>query len=684
MNGGTTKKPLLFFWRDGLGCLLQIMGNPVFQGRMQFKPRRVYSGKSRLYGEIMSGDMVWELQVCTIHIDNCATYLPTLTLIILQGKIGEGETLGLVMIASDKTHLTTHQGDKEAHCVYLSCGNVEKSVRGKASARAWMLIGYIPIAKFKEVAHQGILSDRLYHACMDILTESLKCASRKAVAMVDCYGHMRMLRTFAIALLVDRPEQHVISVTAGNQSPLSDANHSNYGDGMLHPLRTGKETLAAIAELLEEYDADDLQEYKLAAFAVGLNGVTLPFWRDWENADPCRFLTPDALHQWYKFFMDHLVKWARAILGDKELDKRLSVLQPRVGFRHFVDGFTRFKQHTGREQRDIMRVFVVVLSGNTFITPKVMKAFRSFVDFVYIAQYESHSEDTLIYLDQALRDFHDNKAWIAALGVRDGPRKKQQFNIPKLETFQHVVRFIRDVGSVEQFSSDQTERLHMTSKAFYRASNRKEFVSQMCLSVDRDEKVALFAMWVEWKSSDEIDLEEDIDEDDLQNLGGYDPLAARLQRLQIKRVADRFMPQPVPDRSLSQAAEKNDDTAFFLINRTPRKSQQAEQVAKLYRLPDFPILIQRYFDPEFVPPRRHPGDRPLLAHLPCKGLDCWDSVRMQMTAVHDDTIFMPPLTVLATPPKTKTRLPDGRYNFVLVKEHRDARMKGIRGTHLHI
>ncbi len=77
------------------------------------------------------------------------------------------------------------------------------------------------------------------------------------------------------------------------------------------------------------------------------------FWWDWEFADPGCFLVPDALHDWHKFMMAHPVHWVRLLLGDKEVDKRFSSLQRRVGFRHFKEGFTRFRQHTGREIRDI-------------------------------------------------------------------------------------------------------------------------------------------------------------------------------------------------------------------------------------------------------------------------------------------------------------------------------------------
>ena len=52
----------------------------------------------------------------------------------IQDSIDHGKTLGLVILASDKVHLTVAQGSKECHAVYLSCGNVKKALRTKISA----------------------------------------------------------------------------------------------------------------------------------------------------------------------------------------------------------------------------------------------------------------------------------------------------------------------------------------------------------------------------------------------------------------------------------------------------------------------------------------------------------------------------------------------------------------------
>ena len=271
------------------------------------------------------------------------------------------------------------------------------------------MIGSIPVVKFKETAAQTELENHLYHQCMDIILHTMKQAAEVAVEMADSHGDLRRVRTVLFLQITDLVEERMVAGMRQNYSPISIATIWEFGDGIQHFPRHGSQTIKRMEALMKCFGEDDVGPAFLDACQVeGLNGVLKPFWRNWRFADPCIFLTPDALHQWHKAFQDHIFKWGKELLGPLEMDRRLSCLQKRVGFRHFPMGVTGFKQHTGRESCDLERTFLAVISGHSAVTPGRMQAFRAFLDFVYLAQYESHDEDTLKYLRTAIGKFWNN------------------------------------------------------------------------------------------------------------------------------------------------------------------------------------------------------------------------------------------------------------------------------------
>ena len=104
---------------------------------------------------------------------------------MVKERIYPGETVGLVILGSDKTHLTVYQGDKECHAVYMTCGNIKKALRTKLSGHCWMMIVQITVAKFEQSKHQGLLTNRLLHKCLDIVLKNLKKCANMSCALID-------------------------------------------------------------------------------------------------------------------------------------------------------------------------------------------------------------------------------------------------------------------------------------------------------------------------------------------------------------------------------------------------------------------------------------------------------------------------------------------------------------------
>lgn len=520
------------------------------------------------------------------------------------------------------------------------------------------MIGQIPVVKFNERDHQGLLQNRLFHKCVDISCADLKACAKSAERFPDAFGEMRLWRTFLVAHMADLLEQLNITATAQSHSCHSLARLVEFGDPSPKPIRTRKYILDEIEKLKTTCDPLDLVAFKEAAGNVGFNGVHEPYWRDWDYADPSEFLTIDLLHGLIKFGGAHLVKWIKKLVGPEEIDRRFSSLQRIIGRRHFSGGISQLKQHTGEEEGDILRELVVVSKDAEKIHNGIMKCIRAFADFAYVAQYEYHDDETLEYLKKYLRVFHTYKGAFVAAGLRK--KCYDDFRIPKLEAFLHYPRKIRATGSLRQYSTEITERLHIPmAKEPYRHTNRKDYEVQMCRFLDQREQTALFETYQHWrKLMDEVTgpLEEEVDTDDEPDLAD----AQKEIDEAMLELAALSLPKPTANFFVNKKAIKTATTAFRVTNRAHWRNASLRDVAEKYKLPDFVSAILDYFNGTGLFRWTE------VREIPFTSVDVWNYVRMQLKTVQDDNILTVPQTVSAAPPSDKS--PYGHCNFVLFIE----------------
>ena len=119
-------------------------------------------------------------------------------------------------------------------------------------------------------------------------------------------------------------------------------------------------------------------------------------------------------------------------------------------------------------------------NSSNIMMPCLLNAICAILDFVYLAQYPVHSEETLDLLQSALEHFHMNKQIFIDLGIR------QNFDIPKLHFVGHYRLFIELYGTTDNTNMEYTERLHINlAKDAYRSTNRKDEYPQMTAWLDR-------------------------------------------------------------------------------------------------------------------------------------------------------------------------------------------------------
>ena len=496
-------------------------------------------------------------------------------------------------------------------------------------------------------------------------------------------------------VIVDTPEAAAIACVAGKTSHLTMADYRKFGDPTRHEPRTASTTLAQLAALATEHHPLDLPTYLPAAKEMRLNGVHLPFWRDWclasstklLQSDPSQFLTPESLHHFHKQFWDHDVKWATRVIGADEFDFRFATIQPVIGYKQFKDGVSKLKQVTGRAHRDVERYIISVIAGKA--PPLFVIAIRALMDFRYLAQSRQLDDSQLIQITASLQLFHAHKQSILDAGARVGKGNKplNHFQIPKLELMHAVVPSIAACGAVIQWSADITEHAHITEiKVPGRSGNNQSYNPQICRWLDRSEKHRNFALALsihelqhnsnlnntahDANANDDSDgnnsdgnNSDDDNDDGRPGIPRRDSSPTDLFSRAAWLSANTTPSTPLPLRTLC-----TDMTAFQLNFRPSLPSITVDEAAIKFKIPDLRPALADYIhcsrDLQF--PTFKIGQRrssPPNSVLPFTRLRIWYSVRMQMRS--SDADGLTDSQRVSAMPATDD-WPFGRYDTVLL------------------
>lgn len=372
--------------------------------------------------------------------------------------------------------------------MYLTIGNIRKDVRRKPSRHAQILIGYIPTTRLELVKNQAARRRALaniYHSCMQVIVAPMTSYGETGIAMMSADRVWRRCHPILAAFVGDYPEQFLVTCTYSGRCPKCTVPRDQLGDFIKFPLRDRDRAL----DVYELADGDATQ-FHAACRAAGLKPVQHPFWESLPLSDIFLSITPDILHQLLQGIMKHILAWVAksCVFGSEEINARCCRLPPNHNIMIFTKGITTLSHVSGLEHKKICRILLGLVvdlplpGGQSPI--RVIRAIRALLDFLYLAQYQTHTAHTLSCLDDALSRFHDNKEVFIDLGART------QFNFPKLHSLIHYVSSIKLFGTTDNYNTEQSERLHIDfAKDAYRATNRKDEYPQMTAWLERHEKI---------------------------------------------------------------------------------------------------------------------------------------------------------------------------------------------------
>ncbi|KAJ7707896.1 hypothetical protein B0H16DRAFT_1746444 [Mycena metata] len=450
--------------RDILECVRALWGETDFAPYLFVVPEKHYIDKGktiRMYHNMHTGKWWWSMQDVVEQDNPGATIIP-------------------IIISSDKTQLTVF-GNKTAYPVYMTIGNIPKEIRRKPSRRGYVLLGYLPTSRMKNVknkaARRRILGN-VFHACMAQILAPLKEAGKTGIPMTSGDGVTRRGHPIYATFVGDYPEQVLVTAVKSGECPTCEAPRDELGEDKDFPLRD----LEAILQALDTLD----------------EGPTIYAQACLPYTNIYRAISPDILHQLYQGVIKHLIAWVTACCGEAEVDARCRRLPLNHNIRLFMNGITNLSRVTGKEHDQISRFLLSLVIDvplpNGHSSSKLVGAVRGLLDFVYLAQYPMHTSETLAHLDNALQRFHDNKSIFVDLGVRD------EFNLPKLHGCCHYTPYIKSFGTTDNYNTAYTERLHIDlAKEAYHSTNFKDEFPQMTLWLERKEKIYRHEKYIQWR-----------------------------------------------------------------------------------------------------------------------------------------------------------------------------------------
>lgn len=375
-----------------------------------------------------------------------------------------------------------------AYPIYLTIGNIPKDIRRKPSHQAQMLIGYIPTTKLEGITiltarRRGLAN--LFHACMHHVLGSISSCGETGVELMSGDGVWRRCHPILAIFIGDYPEQVLVTCTYSGNCPKCHVHHNQLGEYKLSPPHIQDTALDTYCL------ADgDVSTFHQACHKAGLKPVHHPFWEPLPLTDIFISITPDILHQMLQGVMKHLIGWLVSIFGPREINARCRAMPPNHKILLFTKGITKLSRVSGHEHKKMccillgLIVDLAVPGGHD--STRIVKAVRALLDFLYLAQYQCHTSDTINQLQDCLSTFHHNKVVFCDLGVR------KHFNIPKFHSLIHYTSSIKLFGTTDNYDTEQSERLHIDfTKDAYRATNRKDEYSQMTLWLERREKIQL-------------------------------------------------------------------------------------------------------------------------------------------------------------------------------------------------
>ena len=196
--------------------------------------------------------------------------------------------------------------------------------------------------------------------------------------------------------------------------------------------------------------------------------------------------------------MRHEMRRLTGVPMPGEIDARCRAIPPNHNILLFPKGISTLSRVSGHEHKKMCSILLGLIIGlpvpDGWDSSRIVKSTRALLEFLFLAQYRSHTTASIERLQDSLTAFHNSKAVFIDVGAQ------KNFNFPKLHSLLHYASSIQLFGTTDNYNTEQSECLHIDlAKNAYRATNHKDEYPQMVAWLERREKIERHATSIDMR-----------------------------------------------------------------------------------------------------------------------------------------------------------------------------------------
>ena len=215
--------------------------------------------------------------------------------------------------------------NKTAYPVYLTIGNLPKSIHQKPSWQGQNLLAYLPTSHLLHITNKAArrrTQANLFHACMNFILSPLKVVGIQGIEIMSgdgvvCWGH-----PILAAYVGDYPEQCLATGSFFGDCPRCNCPNDMLG---MYPCEHPDWNFDDVLDALDHLGSP---QYVQACHDVNIKPIQHPFWQDLPYINIFQSITLDILHQLHQGVVKHFIGWLRAACSCLVIDECVQRFPP--------------------------------------------------------------------------------------------------------------------------------------------------------------------------------------------------------------------------------------------------------------------------------------------------------------------------------------------------------------------